>query len=101
MASNNDDIKYNYYWQLDKWNLADNGYKSFEAFHYHALKYVYQKNFESAISVINEARFSVIESLSCASLESTANIYTPLAKLRMIEVSNVTQHVLILYCFLF
>jgi len=87
MASNNDSLKYDYCWQLDRWNLPDNGDKSFEALHYHALKYVHQKDKISAISMINEARLAVIESLSCASLESSATIYAPLAKLKIIEVT--------------
>lgn len=88
MASNNEDLKYDYYWQLDKWNLPDNGDKSFEALHYHALKYVHQKDIASAISMINDARLAVIESVSCASLESSATIYAPLAKLNIIEVTK-------------
>lgn len=86
MSFNNDSIKYDYYWQLDKWDLPDTGNKSFEALHYHALRYVHKKNLDSAIFMINEARLEVIRSLSCISLESTANIYTPLAKLKIIEV---------------
>lgn len=95
MTFNNDDLKYDCYWKLDKWDLPDNGDQSFEALHYHALRYVYQKNVDSAISMINEARLSVIESLSCASLESAATFYTPLAKLKLIEVSVFYMHNLI------
>jgi hypothetical protein len=87
MAFNNDNLKYDYCWQLDKWDLPDNGNKSFEALHYHSLRYTFQKNLDSAISMINEARLVVIESLSCASLESTATIYAPLTKLKIIEVN--------------
>lgn len=87
MASNNDNLKYDYCWQLDKWDLPDSGDKCFEALHYHSLRYTYQKNLDRAISMINEARLVVIESLSCASLESTATIYSPLAKLKIIEVN--------------
>lgn len=86
MAFNNDSIKYDYYWQLDKWDLPDNGNKSFEALHYHALRYVHKKNLDCAITMIHEARLEVIRSLSCISLESTANVYTPLTKLKLIEV---------------
>lgn len=87
MASNNDSLKYDYCWQLDKWDLPDNGDKSFEALHYHALRYINEKNVDSAFSMINEARLTVIKSLSYSSLESTAAIYTPLTKLKIIEVS--------------
>lgn len=87
LASNNDNLKYDYYWQLNKWDLPDNGDKSFEALHYHALRYVNQKNLESAISMIKEARLSVIDFLSFANLESASTIYTPLAKLKIIEVN--------------
>lgn len=87
MAFNNDSLKYDYCWQLDKWDIPDNGDKSFEALHYHALRYINQKNIDNAFSMIKEARLVIIESLSCTSLESTANIYTPLAKLKIIEVS--------------
>jgi len=87
MAFNNDSLKYDYCWQLDKWDIPDNGDKSFEALHYHALRYVKQKNIDNAFSMINEARLVVIESLSCAKLESAAAIYTALAKLKIIEVS--------------
>lgn len=86
MASNNDSSKYDC-WQLDKWDLPDNGDQSFEALHYHALRYVHQKNTDSAISMIKEARLVIVKSLSCASLESAATIYSPLAKLKIIEVS--------------
>lgn len=89
MSSDNNSLKYDYSWQLDKWDLPDNGDKSFEALHYHSMRYVYQKNFDSAISMINEARLKIIESLSCTNLESTATIYNPLAKLKIIEVSIV------------
>ncbi|VVC40821.1 Hypothetical protein CINCED_3A017263 [Cinara cedri] len=85
MASNNDSSKYDYCWQLDKWDLPDNGDQSFEALHYHSLRYVHQKNTDSAISMIREARLVVVNYISCASLESTATIYSPLAKLKMIE----------------
>lgn len=88
IASSNNNLKYDFSWQLNEWNLPDIGSKSFEALHYHALKYVCQKNITSAISMINEARLTVIGSLSCASLESTATIYAPLAKLKIIEVSK-------------
>lgn len=87
MASNNDCSKYDYCWQLDNWDLPDNGDQSFEALHYHALRYVHLKNIDSAISMIKEARLVVVKYLSCASLESTATIYSPLAKLKIIEVS--------------
>lgn len=89
MSSNNNSLKYDYSWQLDKWDLPDTGDTSFEALHYHSMRYVHQKNFDTAISMINEARLKVVESLSCTSLESTATIYSPLAKLKMIEVSLV------------
>ncbi|XP_029344827.1 serine-protein kinase ATM [Acyrthosiphon pisum] len=85
MASSNDSLKYDYCWQLNKWDLPDCGEKSFESLHYHALRHVYLKNVDRAIPLINEARLVVIESLYCASLESTATIYTPLAKLKIIE----------------
>jgi len=88
MASSNDSLKYDYCWQLNKWDLPDCGDKSFESLHYHALRHVYLKNLDRAIPMINEARLVVIESLYCASLESTATIYTPLAKLKIIEVSK-------------
>lgn len=71
---------------MSKWDLPDNGEKSFEALHYHALRYVYQNNIDKAMYVINKARLTIIESLSWTSLESTATIYTPLAKLKIIEV---------------
>lgn len=87
IASNNDNLKYDYCSQLNKWDLPNNGDKTFEALHYHALQYVYQKNLDSAMSMINEARLTVIESLSYASLESTSTIYNPLTKLNIIEVS--------------
>ncbi|XP_060874698.1 serine-protein kinase ATM isoform X2 [Metopolophium dirhodum] len=85
MASSNDSLKYDYCWQLNKWDLPDCGDKSFESLHYHALRHVHLKNLDRAIPMINEARLVVIESLYCASLESTATIYTPLAKLKIIE----------------
>ncbi|CAH1736405.1 unnamed protein product, partial [Aphis gossypii] len=84
MASN-DNLKYDYCWQLNKWDLPDSGDKSFESLHYHALRYVHLNNLERAIPIINEARIVIIESLYCASLESTATIYAPLAKLKIIE----------------
>ncbi|KAE9539511.1 hypothetical protein AGLY_004763 [Aphis glycines] len=84
MASN-DNLKYDYCWQLNKWDLPDSGDKSFESLHYHALRYVHLNNLERAIPIINEARLVIIESLYCASLESTATIYAPLAKLKIIE----------------
>lgn len=87
MASNNDNFKYDYCWQLNKWDLPDNGDKSFESLHYHALRNVHLNNLGRAIPMIDEARLIVIESLYCASLESTATIYAPLAKLKIIEVS--------------
>lgn len=88
MASSNDSLKYDYCWQLNKWDLPDCGDKSFESLHYHALRHVHLNNLDRAIPIINEARLAVIESLYCASLESTATIYTPLAKLKIIEVSK-------------
>lgn len=97
MASNNDDLKYDYCWQLDKWDLPDNGDKSFEALHYHALKYINQSNIDSAFSMINEARLTVIESLSCSNLESTATIYNPLTKLKIIEVNTTNFKFIALY----
>jgi len=84
----NDSLKYEYSWQLNKWDLPDSGDKSFESLHYHALRYVHLNNLERVIPIINEARLIVIESLYCASLESTATIYSPLAKLKIIEVSK-------------
>lgn len=87
MTSNNDNLKYDYYWQLNKWDLPDNGDKSFEALHYHALRYVKEKNLDGASSMINEARLAVINSLSYTSLESTSTIYNPLAKFKIIEVN--------------
>lgn len=97
MASNNDNLKYDYCWQLDKWDLPDNGDKSFEALHYHALKYINQNNIDSAFSMINEARLTVIDSLSCSCLESTETIYTPLTKLKIIEVSITIFQCIALY----
>uniref|UniRef100_A0A2H8TWI9 non-specific serine/threonine protein kinase n=2 Tax=Melanaphis sacchari TaxID=742174 RepID=A0A2H8TWI9_9HEMI len=84
MASN-DSLKYDYCWLLNKWDLPDNGDKSFESLHYHALRYVHLNDLGRALPIINEARLVVIESLYCASLESTATIYIPLAKLKIIE----------------
>lgn len=84
----NDNLKYDYCWQLNIWDLPDSGDKSFESLHYHALRYVHLNNLERAIPIINEARLVIIESLYCASLESTATIYIPLAKLKIIEVSK-------------
>lgn len=85
MASNHNDLKYDYCWQLNKWDLPDSGDKSFESLHYHALRHVHLNNLDKAIPMINEARLVVIESLYYASLESTATIYTPLTKLKIIE----------------
>ncbi|XP_026809071.1 serine-protein kinase ATM isoform X1 [Rhopalosiphum maidis] len=81
----NDSLKYDYSWQLNKWDLPDSGDKSFESLHYHALRCVHLNNLERVIPIINEARLVVIQSLYCASLESTATIYSPLAKLKIIE----------------
>lgn len=51
------------------------------------MRYINQNSIDNAFSMMNEARLVVIESLSYASLESTATIYNPLAKLKLIEVS--------------
>ncbi|XP_050425429.1 serine-protein kinase ATM isoform X2 [Adelges cooleyi] len=80
-----DSPKYECCWQLGNWNLPDRGDSSFEALHYHAMQCIYQKNQQGVIPLINKARLAVVESLACASLESTATIYVPLVKLKMLE----------------
>ncbi|XP_050523942.1 serine-protein kinase ATM isoform X2 [Daktulosphaira vitifoliae] len=85
LSIHSDNPNYDYCWQLGKWDLPYKGEKSFEALHYHAMRCIHQKNHQGTILFLNEARLAVLESFSCTSLESTAIVYTPLTKLKMLE----------------
>ncbi|CAH0387846.1 unnamed protein product [Bemisia tabaci] len=87
------DLQYDISWRLSNWSLSMNGNcRTYEKWHYAALKSLHVLDVESMKLNLKEARLSVLESLSSASLQSTKNIYPFLSKLQCLqEIEDVNE----------
>lgn len=78
-------LQYEFAWRLSKWDMVETNKKTFEEYHYFALKAIKENRQSSFNEDILNARNVVTNTIRSTSLESSKNLYRVLTRLQSLK----------------